>query len=296
MSLVQETPDYQIFTDATADLPDEVADALGITILPMIVEMAGHDYTIGGKEGNITISEFYERLIKGEVARTSQINSSTYYRYLTEALERGQDVLLISFSSGLSKSYEVGVSCVEKLRKDYPDRKVISIDSLCASVGEGALAYCAAMKKRNGMGIDELAAWIEDNKLRMIHWFTLDDLSYLQRGGRISMASAAVGTMLNIKPILHVNNEGMLVSVHKVRGRKKAIDMVVDIFVDTFKPGNDEQVFIGYGTSMQEAVNLKDTIIAKTKLTDIPIYQVGPIIGAHTGPSMLSVFYFGEKR
>ena len=289
--------EYQIITDATADMPDELRDSLGVKVIPMIVEMGGQDYTIGGKESNITIEDFYKRLANGEVARTSQINANIYYQYFEEELKNGKDVVLISFSSALSKSTEVALACAEKMRGDYPGRKLYCIDSLCASVGEALLVYFAVQKQRQGMKVDELAEWVERNKWNLSHWVTVDDLSYLQRGGRISLASAAVGTMLNIKPIIYVNNKGELINVNKVRGRKKSLDTLVDTIREKWMGGDrEEPVFIGFGTEKEDALHVRERIMAEGGPKDVQIYHIGPVIGAHTGPSVMAVFCLGDKR
>jgi len=289
--------EYQIITDATADLTEELAESLGVKVIPMTVEMEGKDYIIGGKESTISIEEFYERMAKGEVARTSQINTNTYAQFFGEELENGRDILLISFSSGLSKSTEFAFACAEKMRADYPERKINVVDSLCASVGEALLVYAAAQKKKEGMTVDELAEWVETNKWLLSHWVTVDDLTYLQRGGRISAASAVVGTVLNIKPIIYVNEEGKLISVNKVRGRKKSLDTLNEMMQERWAGGGRrEPVFIGYGTELDDALYLKEQLTAGDGPQDVHVYHIGPVIGAHTGPSVVAVFGFGDKR
>ncbi|MCL1805271.1 MAG: DegV family protein [Clostridiales bacterium] len=289
--------DYQIITDATADLTEELAESLGVKVIPMTVEMEGKDYIIGGRESTITVEEFYERMKKGEVARTSQINTNTYAQFFGEELSKGRDVLLISFSSGLSKSTEYAFACAEKMVAEHPERKIRVVDTLCASLGEALMVYAAAMKQKEGMGIDELADWVETNKWLLAHWVTVDDLSYLQRGGRISAASAVVGTVLNIKPIIFVNDEGKLISVNKVRGRKKSLDTLHETIRERWSGGSrEEPVFIGYGTELDDALYLKEQLMAGDGPKDVHVYHIGPVIGAHTGPSVIAVFSFGDKR
>ena len=289
--------EYRIFTDATADFTAELAESIGVTVIPMTVQMEGQDYVIGGEESTITALEFYEHLAKGDIARTSQINASTYNQYLEVELKKGNDVILISFSSALSKNTEVAMSCTEKLRGEYPDRKIHCIDSLCASLGEALLVYAAAQKKQQGMAIGDLAEWVEANKWHIAHWVTVDDLSYLHRGGRISVTSAAVGTMLNIKPIIYVNDEGKLININKVRGRKKSLDTLVETTREKWiGGGRQEPVFIGYGAVDEDAAYLKDKLMAGDGPKDVRVSYIGPVIGAHTGPTVVAIFCFGDKR
>ena len=289
--------EYQIITDATADLSDELAKSLGVKVIPMTIQMDGRDYIIGGEDISLSIEEFYDRLTKGEVALTSQINTAAYSHYFEEELKNGRDVLLISFSSAMSKSTENALTCAAKMRAEYPDRKLYCIDSLCASVGEALLVYAAALKKREGMGIDDLAEWVETEKWKMAHWVTVDELSFMQRGGRISMATAMVGTMLNIKPIIFLNGEGRLLSVDKRRGRKKSLDALIDIIREKWAiGGRRDPVFIGHGMVIEDASYLRDGIMAGDGPKDVRIFHIGPVIGAHTGPSVVAVFCFGDKR
>ncbi len=290
------TADYQIMTDATADLTAEISDELGITVIPMAVDMEGQSYSFAPKGGNISIAEFYERLIAGEVAKTSQINAEVYRHYFEEELKKGRDVIYISLSSGLSGSVGVAIVTAEKLQAEYPDRKVICVDSLCASAGEGLLTYTAVQKKRQGLTIEQLAAWLEENKKDMAHWVTVDELSYLQRGGRIGTAAAAVGTMLNIKPIIHVNGEGKLVSVNKVRGRKKSLEVLAEALKANRTDGPSDPVFIGYGTAAEDALYLRNLIMEGEGPQDVRLMPIGPVIGAHTGPSVIAVFFFGDTK
>ncbi|MDR0468545.1 MAG: DegV family protein [Peptococcaceae bacterium] len=290
--------DYQIFTDATADLPLEYIESLGAAMIPMTIEMEGQDYITGSKDSTLTIQDFYKRLASGEVARTSQINAVTFNQYFGEELKKGRDVIMITLSSALSKSYETGEVCAEKLRQDYPDRKVHFIDSRNASLAEGVLVYTAAQMQKQGKSVDEVADWIISARDRLGCWVTVDDLSYLQRGGRISTASAAVGTMLNIKPIIYMNEEGKLININKVRGRKKSLDALAEAFRDRWIRYKEEPVIIGYGsyTVKEDAEYLRDQVKAGGGPEDVWMYEIGPVIGAHTGPSVVAMFYLGDKK
>ena len=286
---------YKITTDATIDLPEGFAEDLGVTILPMIVEMGGQDYTICGRDSTISAIAFFEHLEKGEVARTAQVTAATFYQCFEEAFKEGLDVIHISFSSALSKSYEASVMCAEKIRKDYPDRKVYCIDSLCATGGHGLLVEAAVKKQKQGYSVDELAEWVEDNKLDVAHWFTVGELDTLLRGGRVSKASATIGTMLNIKPIIHVDGEGRLIPVGKVHGRKKSLETLVQAYRENETGGPDSPVFISHGTCLEDVDRLKEMLMAEGA-KDVRHGYVGPVIGAHTGPTVITVHFFGDKN
>jgi len=285
--------DYQIMVDATIDLPDEIIESWGFTIIPMIVEIDGKDYTICGKESTIGIGEFYEHLTKGAIARTSQVTTNTFYQYFEEAFNKGLDVIFISFSSALSKGYEASVLCAEKIAQDYPDRKLYCIDSLCAAGGYSTIIDAVAHKKAEGLSIDELAEWVEGVKMNVDQWFTVDELDTLLRGGRVSKTSAVVGTMLSIKPVIHINREGKLIPVNKIRGRKKSLELIAKQFSDSWN-GGAEMVAIGHGTDMESANYLKDLILEDHPKANVLLVPIGPVIGAHTGQTVVGAFFFGK--
>ena len=288
--------DYQIMSDATVDFSDNLAASQDIVIIPMIVEMDGTDYIIGDKKSTISTTEFYRQLDKGAVARTAQVTANTYYQYFEAEFREGRDVLLISFSSGLSKSFEASLMCAQKIRNDYPERKLYCIDSLCATGGHGLLVYSAAQKQKQGMSIDELAAWVEGIKGSLSHWFTVDELDTLYRGGRVSRTSAALGSMLSIKPIIYINGEGKLIPVNKVRGRRKSLETMAQTFRESWI-ASDDPVVIGYGTDIEGANTLKEMITADgSGPKDIRFAVVGPVIGAHTGPTIVALFYFSNLK
>ncbi|MCL1848883.1 MAG: DegV family protein [Clostridiales bacterium] len=285
--------DYQIMSDATLDLTEDMYEDVDVTIIPMIVEMDGTDYTICGKDSTIDIMDFYDRLEKGAVARTSQVTANTYYQYIEEEFKKGKDVLVLSFSSALSKGFEASLMCAERIKADYPDRKLYCLDSLCAAGGHTTLVEAAVRKHREGMPIDELADWIENNKMNIDQWFTVDELDTLLRGGRVSRASAVVGTMLSIKPIIHINRIGALIPVNKIRGRKKSIETIAQSFKESWN-GGDELVVIGHGTDMEGANYLKDLILAESPSANVKLVPIGTVIGAHTGPTVVGAFFFGK--
>ena len=220
--------DYVIITDATCDLPVKMAENLGVIVIPMEFTMNGKIYTHYPDAHEMDFHTFYERTKNGEMSVTSQINGITYEKYFEPVLKAGKDILYIAFSSGLSGTYQASVIAVNELQKRYPRRKLFSVDSKAASVGEGMLVYAAVQKKDEGMDIDGLKTWVEQKRDHVCHWFTVDDLNHLKRGGRVSSVTAVVGTALGIKPVLHVDVEGNLIPVFNVRGSKKYLETLVE--------------------------------------------------------------------
>ena len=208
---------YVILTDSTTDISQAIADEINVKVWPMQFELDGLAYRNFPDEREMKSDDFYDLMRSGKMPKTSQINVVDFCEYFSEYLEKGLDILYICFSSGLSGTYNNSLIAIEELKEKYPDRTVISVDSLAASMGEGLLVYLAAQQKNKGMGLQELAKWVEDNRLHLCHWFTVDDLHHLKRGGRVSAATAIVGSALNIKPVLHVDDEGHLINVSKVR-------------------------------------------------------------------------------
>lgn len=289
-------PDYKIFTDATADLSPSLLQGLPrVDIIPMEVTV-GDDSFLYGPGSNLSVKQFYAMQRGGKFATTSQINPVTYRNAFEPVLKSGQDILYLSFSSGMSGCYNNARLCVEDLRAEYPQRKLICIDTLCASAGEAFIVREALRKQYEGMEIDELAAWVEANKLNVCHWFTVDIFDHLKHGGRVSATSAAVGGMLNIKPMLHVDEAGKLVVSRKPRGRHKAVRELVARMQEGWTPDISPLIVIGHGDDMDAAMLLKEAVSSKFPQADIHIVEIGPIIGAHTGPGMLALIYWGSNR
>ena len=283
---------YQIITDSCCDFTQQQYADLGVACAPLTVMYNGESHD------NFTdpaaVKAFYDELRSGVMASTAAVNPDGWAALMKKALDRGQDVLAIAFSSGLSTTYQSAVIAAKELQEVYPDRKLFVVDSLCAALGQGLLVWHACRNRDNGMTLEENAAWLEENKLKLCHWVTVDDLSTLKRGGRISATTAAVGTMLNIKPIIHVDNDGHLISSHKVRGRKAAMEYLVKKFGET---GVDkETVFIGHGDCPEDAAQLEAMLRETYGIQNITTGFVGPVIGAHTGPGVLVVFYMGQHR
>jgi len=288
--------DYKIVTDATCDLPAALAEKIGVTVIPMEFTMGNKVYKHYVDAREMSFHTFYERTKKGEMSVTSQINGVTYEQYFEPILQAGNDILYIVFSSGLSGTYQASKIAADDLMERYPGRKIICIDSKAASVGEGMLVYAAVQKKEEGMNFDQLADWVEINRDHICHWFTVDDLNHLRRGGRVSPVSAVVGTALGIKPVLHVDSEGNLIPVFNVRGRKKSLEVLVEQMEKTSIHPEEQIIFIGHGDDIEAAEYLKKLVEEKFQVKDIIITDMGPIIGAHTGCGIAALFFFGTEK
>ena len=287
---------YRLFSDMTADVSDELMAGMPtVEFVPMQVEVGDESYTYG-PEGDLTVEYFYAEQRGGNFASTSQINPMVYRECFEKVLMAGEDVLYLCFSSGMSGTLQSARLCAQELREDYPERKVMVIDTLCASVGEAMLVREAARMQQEGLSIDELAAWVEENRLKICHWFTVDDLMFLKRGGRISAATAVMGTMLKIKPVLHVDDLGHLVNVSKARGRRASIDaMAAKVGQTGIDPGN-QVFFISHGDCLEDAKYLADSLRRTYHPKDVVIGYVGPVIGSHSGPGTLALFFLGSQR
>lgn len=284
--------EYQIFTDATSDLQEDLES---VKVIPMNVEIGDKEY-VYGPQGNISCKEFYGLQKEGYYASTSQINVLEYEKYFEEALKEGKDVLYISFSSGMSGTYQTACLCKNELQESYPDQRIICIDSLCAAVGEGLLVEEVDKKKREGLSMDELVDWIEENKMNLCHWFTVDNFDHLKHGGRVSAVAATLGNTLNIKPLLRVDEEGKLRVVKKIRGRHKAMAAQVECIAKTWSPEISKSVVIGHGDDLKAAEELKEYVENKLPDAEIYISDIGPIIGAHTGPGVMVLAFWGTSR
>ena len=291
-----KTNDFLIITDSTCDMPQEMADELGLAILPIRVSMEDKEYAhyLDGRE--LGFHEFYEKLRAGVPAKTSAANQEDFLSLMEPALAAGRDVLYIGFSSGLSSTYNVGVMTAAQLAEKYPERKVYTVDSLSASFGEGLLVYHAVQQKLAGKSIDEVRAFVEENRLHLCHWFTVDDLQHLKRGGRVSAAAAVFGTMLNIKPVLHVDDEGHLIPVGKVQGRTTSIKALLKKMQETAIDPAEQVVFISHGDCEKDAEKLAAMVRESIGPKEIILNPIGPVIGAHSGPGTVALFFLGTKR
>ena len=285
--------DFQIITDSCCDFPTPMYDQLGLTFVPLTVEFRGNTFD---DKNDDSLKDMYAGLRAGEVAKTSAVNPSRWSQAMEKALAAGKDVLVLAFSSGLSTTYQSAVIAAEELKDAYPDRKIQVIDTLCASMGEGLLVWYACKKRDEGLSLDEVAQWVLDNRLHLCHWFTVDDLMYLKRGGRISAATALVGTMLQIKPLLHVDDEGHLINMTKTRGRKAAIDAMVKKAQELGAGYDNSTMFISHGDCLSDAEYLSRQLKEKCGVKDVVISYVGAVIGSHSGPGTLALFFLGSHR
>lgn len=287
---------YQIVTDSTADLTPELIRQLDVQVIPLCYMMGGRTYHNIPGGGEMTDREFYAKLRGGAMSTTTQINSEEFLRVFTPLLEAGQDVLYIAFSSGLSGTCQSAQLAREELQKRFPQRKMVVFDSLCASMGEGLLVYYAAKLRQEGKSLEEVLAWLQENVLRLCHWFTVDDLNHLKRGGRVSTATALVGTMLGIKPVLHVDDEGHLIPVSKVRGRKQSLDALVKRMEETAQGPAGQMVFISHGDCLEDARYVERQVREKLGVQQVEVGYIGPVIGAHSGPGTVALFFLGKER
>ena len=284
---------YQIITDSGCDLPQSLLDTLGVKSVPLYVNFRGAEQPDSVDEG---IKELYDGLRGGEKATTSAVNPDRWAAMIEPSLAEGKDAVVIVFSSGLSTTYQSAVIAGQELTEKYPDRKVYVVDSLCASLGQGLLVWYACRKRDEGMSAPELAKWLEENRRNLCHWFTVDDLMYLKRGGRISAATAVLGTMLSIKPVLHMDAEGHLINVSKARGRKASIDALARKFSELDGGFDNSTVFISHGDCREDAKYLAEKVKAEYGVKEVVIGYVGAVIGSHSGPGTLAFFFLGKHR
>ena len=287
--------DFVIFTDSSADLSADMVQKLDIQVLPLAFIIDEHTYYNYPDNREMDPHIFYDRLRGGELATTNAVNVAQYTEALEPLLQAGKDVLILAFSSGLSTTYNSSRLAVEELSAKYPDRKLYTVDTLCASLGQGLLVWYAARERERGRSIEEVRDWVEAHKLNLCHQFTVDDLHFLKRGGRISAATAVVGSMLQIKPVLHVDNEGHLINIGKARGRQASLKALVDKMEQTVIR-DDLTVFISHGDCLEDAQTVADMVKKRFGVEDVYINYVGPVIGAHSGPGTVALFYMGTER
>ena len=285
--------DYVIITDSGSDLNAAFAQELGIRVLDLTVIKDGEAPIADSK---MDIKGFYNFLREKKMATTSAVNVEAFEEAMEQIIAEDKDILYLGFSSGLSSTYNAGRLAAEEMSQKYPDRKILAADTLCASLGQGLLVYLAVQKKNEGATIEEVKAWVEEKKLNLCHWFTVDDLMFLKRGGRVSATTAVVGTMLSIKPVMHVDNEGHLVKVGTARGRRASIDAMFDKMKATAIDPASQSVFICHGDCVEDANYLADKIKSELLVKEVYIGYTGAVIGSHSGPGTLALFYLGTER
>ena len=284
---------YRIITDSCCDFPSHMYEELGLVMCPLTILFNGQTYENFTDDSLKTV---YDGLREGATTSTSAVNPEGWAKIMEPVLAGGDDALVLAFSSGLSTTYQSAVIAATELSEKYPDRKILVVDTLAASLGQGLLVWYACKKKEAGMTLEELHAWVEEYKFKLCHWFTVDDLMYLKRGGRISAATALAGTMLKITPVLHMDTEGHLINKSKVRGRKAAIEALAAKAGELGLPGENDTMFICHGDCLEDAKYLESIVKEKYGVKEVLIGYTGAVIGSHSGPGTLALFFLGEHR
>ena len=284
---------YRIITDSCCDFPQNMYEELKLSMIPLSLNYQDKEHVDLSER---FLKKLYDGLRAGAAASTSAVNPEGWATIIEPVLKNGEDALVLAFSSGLSTTYQSAVIAAGELSEKYPERTVRVVDTLCASMGQGLFVWYACQKRDAGLTLAELADWCEENKKHICHWFTVDDLMYLKRGGRVSAATALLGTMPQIKPVLHVDDEGHLINVSKARGRKAAIDALAQKFATLGLPGKNETVFISHGDCIEDARYLEQLLKKQYGVQNVLISYVGAVIGSHSGPGTLALFFLGDHR
>jgi len=288
--------DYVIVTDSTCDLPAALADEMELNVIPLGFTVGDTAYRNYLDARELSLKEFYQRVAAGEPVSTSQISNMDYIDSFSKVLEQGKDVIYLALSSGISATYSGSLVAREQLLQQYPEAKIYCVDTVCACMGQGLLACQAAQHKQEGYGIDELYQWLEDNKRRICHWFTVEDLMHLYHHGRCSGAAAFAGSLLQIKPVLHIDDEGKLIPIEKVRSSKKAQAALVDKMAATVQNPEEQVIFICHGDNLEGAQYVEKLIRERWAVRDVVINFIGPVIGSHTAYGAVALLFLGEPR
>ncbi len=289
--------DYQIITDACCDMEPDLLEKYQIAVIPMEVRMnSGEVFLHYPDFRNYSPTDFYKKISDGVISQTSQITPAQFIDFFTPILDEGKDILYISLSSGLSGTYSSALSSISILKEEYPERLICCVDSLGGSGGQGMITLKAAQNRDSGMGLEENASWLTEHRLEAAYYFTVGSLDTLRRGGRVSAASAMIGTALNIKPILFINDEGKLIVHRKVRGRKPSLKMLLELTLKTIQNSEEQTVFISHANCHSEALEFRELVKESIPCKDVIITRVGPVIGSHTGPDLMCLFSWGKGR
>ena len=286
---------YVIVSGAPGDMPQSVIEEYGLHVIPMNVRVNERDYLYHPDEKELSCKDFYTKLSAGEESVTSQITPIVFKEVFESYLKEGKDVLYIAFSSGLSGTYNSACLIADELSEQYPERRLVCIDSLCASIGEGFLVYLAGKLRKEDKSFDEVVEFVTNNRTRVCHWFTVDDLIHLKRGGRLNSLEAVVGTALKIKPVLSVDREGKLTVVAKVRGIKKGMDYLKERLVNDGTDTGNQTVMVGHADAPEIAEQLKEQLLSEGLVKDVIVSNVGPVIGTHVGSGMFALVFLGEN-
>jgi len=285
-----------IVTDSCSDLTQKQVEQMEIHIIPLSVELEGVTYRHYPDERELKIKTFYQQLRDKKVAKTSLVNVGSFLTFFESFLKDGYDILYIGFSSALSGTLQSSVVAKNELAEQYPNQKIEIVDSLCASMGLGLLIWHAWKLKEENKTIDQIVKWLESNKLNLIHLFTVDDLGTLKRGGRLSDTQAFLGGLLRIKPILHVDDQGRLVPLKKARGRSFSLESMVELMSDKIVDAEKQTIFISHGDCLEEAKQVGQMVIDKYHVKEVLYNEIGPVVGAHSGPGTIAIFFMGNKR
>lgn len=287
---------FEIITDSAANLPEEIIEQNKLHILSLSFFADEKEYYSYEKGKTTDLKQFYDMMRNKKEIRTSLVNMEVATKLCEGVLKEEKDLLYIGFSSGLSGTFQSVSLALEDLKEKYPDRKIFAVDTLAAALGEGLLVHYAIEKRKEGQSIEEVYQWLLENRLHLCHWFTVDDLFFLKRGGRVSATSAIVGTALNIKPVLHVDEEGHLILMEKARGRKKSFAALLKRMEDTIIDPQEQSIYISHGDCFEEAAYVGELIKEKFSVRDVMIHTLDPVIGAHAGPGTIAIFFLGSKR
>jgi DegV family protein with EDD domain len=285
--------EFIVSVNSTVDLPREWVEKRDVPVIPLKYTIDGETYV---DMYGLTNKEFFDKLRKGCMSVTSQVNPDEAKEILEPYLKEGKDILHLGFSSGLSGTYNSMRIAGEELSEKYPEAKIVIIDTLCACMGEALLLYKVLSLKAENKSLDEIAQWVEENKLHICHNVTVDDLNHLHRGGRVSKATAIVGTMVQIKPIIHVDNAGKLQVIAKERGRKKSLNKIVEMAVEQAKGWENDMIMVTHGDCIEEAEYVADLAKDKLNAKEVLINNIGTVIGSHTGPGVVALFFMGNTR
>ncbi len=288
--------DFQIITDSSCDLTQEMADELELRVIPLSVNYKGTDYKNYLDGHGLDVKAFYAGLRTGEMTSTTAANPTQWREVIEPVLQEGRDVLVMAFSSGLSTTYNTACIAASELMEEYPDRKVYVVDTRSASMGQGLLCWHVFNKKREGATLEETRDYAEDLKFHLCHWFTVDDLFFLKRGGRVSGAAAVMGSLLQIKPVLHMDDPGHLIPMSKARGRKASIQALAAKVGELAIEPEKQTMFISHGDCLEDAQYLESILKEQYHVPEVKINYVGPVIGSHSGPGTLALFFVGKNR
>ena len=287
---------FELITDTSANLPEEIIEAFGIKIVSLSFYVNSVEYKSYEEGKKTDLSQFYDMMRRKEEVKTSLVSPEAFEEIFEKTAKNGSDILYIGISSALSGTVQSARVAAELIKEKYPERNIVVYDSLAASLGQGLLVYKAAVMKKEGKNMEEIRQMLDDVRLKLCHWFTVDDLFFLSRGGRVSTTTAFMGTLLNIKPVLHVDDEGRLIPVGKVRGRKQSLNYLIDKFRELNIGGENSIIAISHGDCLEDAKYVKNELSKTYKFDNIIINCIDPVIGAHSGPGTLALFFVGEHR